>query len=295
MPEVRPRRFAHRLHSLWFAVVVAMVLLVAVVFVFAQHTNSPASPATAAQSSAETDEQRIADLVVANHILFDQGVLDGFGHVSVRSVKNPKHFYMARSLAPALVTKEEIFEFDENSQPIDPHGKRMYGERFIHGEIYRARPEVQAVVHSHSIAVVPFGTVNVPLRPIMHMAGFLPQQVPVFEIREVKGDDNGILIHDTIAGAALAKVLGSGPVALMRGHGMAVAGPDVRTAVFRAIYTQLDAQVEAQALALGNPKFLNAAEAANVNKVNEEVVIRAWELWAPHAELATAPFRANKP
>jgi HCOMODA/2-hydroxy-3-carboxy-muconic semialdehyde decarboxylase len=202
---------------------------------------------------------------------------------------------MARSLAPALVTKEEIFEFDENSQPIDPHGKRMYGERFIHGEIYRARPDVQAVVHSHSIAVVPFGTVNVPLRPIMHMAGFLPQQVPVFEIREVKGDDNGILIHDTIAGAALAKVLGSGPVALMRGHGMAVAGPDVRTAVFRAIYTQLDAQVEAQALALGNPKFLNAAEAANVNKVNEEVVIRAWELWAPHAELATAPFRANKP
>jgi len=292
MPEVRSPRSTHRRHYFWFATVVAFILLVTVVFVFAQHTSSPAS---AAQSLADTDEQRIAELVVANHILFDQGVLDGFGHVSVRSVKNPKHFYMARSLAPALATKEEIFEFDENSQPIDPRGKRMYGERFIHGEIYRARPDVQAVVHSHSITVVPFGTVNVPLRPIMHMAGFLPQQVPVFEIRDVKGENNGVLIHDIEAGAALAKVLGSGPVALMRGHGMAVAAPDVRTAVFRAIYTQLDAQVEAQALALGNPKFLNAAEAANVNKVNEGVVIRAWELWAPHAELATAPFRAGKP
>ena len=194
MPKVRPRRFAHRLHSLWFAIVVAAVLLVAVVFVFAQHTSSAAFAATAAP--ADTDERRIAELVIANHILFDQGVLDGFGHVSVRSVKNPKHFFMTRSLAPALATKEEVFEFDENSQPVDPRGKRMYGERFIHGEIYRARPDVQAVVHSHSITVVPFGTVNVPLRPIMHMAGFLPQQVPVFEIRDVKGENNGVLIHD---------------------------------------------------------------------------------------------------
>jgi len=236
----------------------------------------------------DTDEQRIDDLVIANHILFDQGVLDAYGHVSVRSVKNPTHYFLSRSQAPMLVTKADIMEFDQDSNPIDQRGRPMYSERFIHGEIFRVRPDVQAVVHSHSPAVIPFGVTGVALRPVMHMAGFLPQNVPTFEIRDAAGNDNGMLVQDTAVGAALAKALGTSSVVLMRGHGMAVVGPSVRHAVFRAIYTQLDAQIELEALKLGPVVFLNTAEAAKVDAVNEGSLLsanpRQWRLWQAQAE-----------
>jgi ribulose-5-phosphate 4-epimerase/fuculose-1-phosphate aldolase len=142
-------------------------------------------------------------LVVANRILFDQGVVDAFGHISVRSVRNPSHFFLSRSRAPGPVTAD-ILEFDVDSNPIDPRGQPPYGERFIHGEIFRARPDVQSVVHAHSPAVIPSGVTAVPLRPVIRLAGFLPQRVPVFEIRDVAGADNEMLVRDIPLGAALA-------------------------------------------------------------------------------------------
>ncbi|MDP9082546.1 MAG: class II aldolase/adducin family protein [Pseudomonadota bacterium] len=247
----------------------------------------------------DTDEQRIDDLIVANHILFDQGVLDAFGHISVRSARNPSHFFLSRSRAPGLVTRADILEFDADSNPIDPRGEPLYGERFIHGEIFRARADVQSVVHSHSPAVIAFGVTPVPLRPVLHMAGFLPQSVPVFEIRDVAGADNDMLVRDTPLGAALARVLGNASVALMRGHGMVVVGPSVRHAVFRAIYTQLDAQIEIEALKLGPVEFLNAGEASKVDAVNEGGLLtgnaRQWQLWQAQSEAhAQAPAISHK-
>ena len=240
----------------------------------------------------DTDAQRIADLVTANHILFDQGVVDAYGHVSVRSVRNPRHYFLSRSQAPGLVTKDDILEFDQDSKPVDQQGRPMYSERFIHGEIYRAHPDVQAVVHAHAPSVIPFGVTNVPLRPLIHTAGFLPDVVPVFEIRNAAGPDNGMLVQNAAIGAALANTLGISPVVLMRGHGMAVVGPSVRHAVYRAIYTQLNAQVELEALKLGSPVFMNATEARKVDEVNEGSLLsanpRQWLLWAAQANARAA-------
>jgi len=244
---------------------------------------------TASPEPPDTEEQRIQDLVTANHILADQGVLDGFGHVSVRSLKNPSHYYIARRQAAALVTREDILEFDEDSQPADPKGPTTYSERYIHGEIYRLRHDVQAVVHSHSPAVIPFGVTNVPLRPIMHMAGFLSQTTPIFEIRKVAGDDNGILVTNAKTGSALATALGNSAVVLMRGHGIAVVASSLRDVVFRGIYTQEDAQIEAEALRLGSPVFLNEMEAAKVDAANSATMLKAWDLWAAQAKARALP------
>src|SRR6267154_1408284 len=153
----------------------------------------------------QQDAERIADLVLANHILADQGVVDGFGHISVRSAKNPGHYFISRSRAPALVSADDIMEFDLDDQAIDPRGRMPYLERFIHSEIYKARPEVQSVVHSHSPAVIPFGVSDVPLRPLTHTAGFLIREVPVFEIRETGGNETDMLVRNKALGAALAR------------------------------------------------------------------------------------------
>ena len=232
-----------------------------------------------AATLADSDEQRIVDLVAANRILADQGVLDGFGHVSVRSLKNPKHFYMARSLAPAMVTKDDIMEFDENSVPIDQRGRDIASERFIHGEIFRARADVQAVVHSHSPAVLPFSVTDTPLKPLTHTSYFLGfDPVPVFDIRAAEGDDNKMLVSSAPTAAALAKTLGPRAVALMRGHGMVVVADTLPWVTFRAIYTQQNAQVEAEAQKLGKPNFLNRFEVNRADRVE-----RHWDLWKAQA------------
>ena len=161
------------------------------------------------------------------------------------------------ALAPALVTVDDIMEFDENSEPVNPQGRSMYGERYIHGEIFRSRPDVNAVVHSHSPQVVPFSVTKTPFQAVVHMAAFLgAAPAPVFEIRDVLGPDNDMLVRDTTTGAALARVLGARSVVLMRGHGMAVVAASVRMVVMRAVYTQLNAQIEAEALKLGAPIFM---------------------------------------
>lgn len=239
-----------------------------------------AAPARAETMSAP-DPALVADLVAANHILYDQGVVDGFGHVSVRDDKNPGRFLLARSMAPGLVTKDDILEFGLDGEPIDAKGRAVYLERFIHSEIYKAHPEVKAIVHSHSPSVIPFGVTDVPLKPIYHMSSFLGSGAPVFEIRNAGGDATDMLIRSPALGAALAKSLGQSTVLLMRGHGDVVVGSSLEQVVFRAVYTEINARLEAEAMALGRGKvtFLNAQEAAAALKTNDQVMGRAWDLW----------------
>ena len=225
------------------------------------------------------DEAVLADLVLANHILYRQGVVDAFGHVSVRDPGRTDRFWIARSTAPLLVTREDLMclDLDGNAEGDD---RRPYLERFIHGAIYRARPDVHSVVHSHSPAVVPFGVVDVPFRPVCHMCGFLTGRAPVFEIRECAGLDNDLLIRDAGLGAALATCLGQHNVALMRGHGVTVVGRTVREAVFRGVYTELNAKLLAQSLALSRDvTYLSDEEARAVDAANMGQVDRPWDLW----------------
>ena len=233
---------------------------------------------------AETD-RLIDDLVAANRILAEEGVLDGFGHVSARHNAIPERFLLARSMAPALVAAADIMAFDLDGNPIDAGGRTAYLERFIHSEIYRANPEVQAVVHSHSPAVIPFGVVALPLRPVFHLGGFLGAGVPVFEIRDTGGPATDMLIRNPALGAALAATLGAAPVALMRGHGDVVVGRSVREAVFRAVYTEVNARLASEALRLGGGEavFLNEDEARMAAETNAAQIGRPWELWKAKA------------
>ena len=233
------------------------------------------------QFPPDSEQQRIADLVIANHILADQKVLDSYGHVTVRSFNNPKHFLMSGNRAPALVTAEDIMEFDEDSMPIDQRGRRIYNERFIHGEIFRVRPDVVAVVHSHAPDVLPFTVTDaVPLKALIHMAHFIGSEpAPIFDLETGEGANNNMLVLNPKSGAALAQKLGDRNVVLMRGHGMTVVGPNVRRATYNAVYTQVNARVEMEAVKLGKPKFLNKFEVQRVGQIN-----RAWEAWADQAK-----------
>ena len=242
-----------------------------------------ALPACAQAPAPSPDSALIDDIVVANHILYDQGVVDGFGHVSARSEKDPSHFLMARSMAPGLVKTEDVLEYDLDGNAIDAQGRALYLERFIHSEIYKAHPEVKAVVHSHSPAVIPFGVTGVPLKPIFHMSSFLGSDVPIFEIREAGGDGTDMLVRNPALGAALAQKLGTSSVVLMRGHGDVVVGDSVRLVVFRAIYTEVNAKLESDALRLGQVTFLNNQEAAAAKATNAGLIGRAWELWKQKA------------
>ncbi|GJD53741.1 3-hydroxy-2-methylpyridine-4,5-dicarboxylate 4-decarboxylase [Methylobacterium crusticola] len=235
--------------------------------------------AGAARAAEGVPAALVDDLVAANHILADQGVVDGFGHVSVRHPGDPNRFLMSRSLAPALVKPDDIMEFDLDGNALDARGRAVFLERFIHGEIYRARGDVQAVVHSHSPAVIPFGITGAPLRAAYHIAAFLAGGVPVFDIRQAAGATD-MLVRDPALGRALAATLGAGPVALMRGHGDVVVGSTIPMAVFRAVYTEVNARVQGQAMALGGPvTYLDAAESEKADKALDQIHLRAWDLW----------------
>jgi ribulose-5-phosphate 4-epimerase/fuculose-1-phosphate aldolase len=221
----------------------------------------------------------IEDVVAASRILAQHEVLDAYGHVSARSDKRPDRFIMSRSLAPALVAPADIQELDADSEPLPGDRRKGFLERYIHGEIYRARPEVMAVVHSHSASVIPFGVTRTKLRPIYHMGSFLCSGAPVFDIRKVR-EDNDLLVRDRPLGQALAGTLGSCTCVLMRGHGMTVVGDGVPEAVFRAIYTEMNARLQLQAAQLEGPiEFLSDAEGSNSMKSNRGTLERPWELW----------------
>jgi HCOMODA/2-hydroxy-3-carboxy-muconic semialdehyde decarboxylase len=236
--------------------------------------------ATAKAADSDPHAKAIADVVLANHILADQGVVDGFGHVSIRDPADPNKFLMARSMAPELVTAADVVEHDLEGNATAPTTAKLYLERFIHSEIYRARPDVTAIVHCHSPSLIPFAASGVPLKPIYHMSSFLGPGVPVFEIRKAANGSTDMLVRNSELGRALAKSLGTHPAVLMRGHGAVIVGKDVQQAVFRAVYTQMNAQLQTQAMILGaKTTYLDAEEARKSEETNIGNIPRSWELW----------------
>ena len=257
---------------------VAVVMVASVVTAWSgQH---PAAAQASRETSAAVDPALIEDLVAANRILADQGVLDAYGHVSIRHPGNRNRYLLSRSLAPILVTAADIMEYDLDSTPIDARGRASVVERFIHGEIYKARPDVRAVIHSHSPSVVPFSVTQVPLRPVYHQASFLWVGVPVWDIRSVNDPTAAaLLVRNSPVGKSLATALADKPVALMRGHGNIVVAGDVRTAVGYAIYTEENARMQSMAMSLGGPITYISPEEGMGRDKNPGDPNRGWELW----------------
>jgi ribulose-5-phosphate 4-epimerase/fuculose-1-phosphate aldolase len=231
------------------------------------------------KSGGPVDRATLEDLAAASRILVDQGVFDAAGHVSMRHPGHPERFLMSRSLAPQLITADDIMEFDLDCNAIDARGRNGFIERYLHGEILRARPDVMALAHSHSPSVIAFGLSNTPMCAMYHNAAFLAAGVPVFDIREKFGATD-IVISTAAKGAALAQVLADKPVALLRAHGMVAVGPTLAVAIFRAIFTVTSANIQHQALALGGPiAALDAEEGRLADVVNVQTVGRSWDLW----------------
>lgn len=221
----------------------------------------------------------VDDLVAANRILAGLDVLDGFGHVSVRHPDRADCFLLSRSLAPEIVTRDDIMTFDMASAPQNGDTRTPYLERFIHSEIYVQRPDVISVVHSHAATVVPFAASSVPLKPIYHMSSFLRTGAPVFEIREKFGMTD-MLIRNNAQGAALAEKLGDKSAVLLRGHGYCTVGGSIPEAVFRAYYAKLNADLQQRAIALGGDvTYLEDEEARLYDETNRSVIGRPWGLW----------------
>lgn len=235
-------------------------------------------PDTSFQPASSAETAAVEDLVVASRILAQHGILDAWGHVSIRHPVNRERYLLSRARAAALVSVEDIMEFNLDSNPIDQRGRHMFLERFIHGEAYRARPDVNAVVHSHSPTMIPFSVTGEPLKAISHIASFLVEEVPIWEIRNV-GHTQGLLVTNNAQAKSLANTLGHGPVALMRGHGNIVVAPDIKRAVHRALYTEINAQQLTTALSFKRRiTFVAPDESQDPKRLDD-----AWELWKSEA------------
>lgn len=239
----------------------------------------------------------IEDLVAANRILSREGVVDAYGHISVRHPEDPKRFLLSRARAPSRIEAGDIMEFSLEGETLRGDGA-PYLERFIHGAIYEAQPNIQSVVHNHSQNVIPFGITGTKLRPVMHNCASIGHEVPIWDTQDKFGDTN-MLVSDMAMGRDLATALGDRPTALMRGHGCVVASNAIRAAVSTAVYLNLNAQLQMQAMALGSVKFLSKGE---VDKVNGGRVFgserggtvgmdRAWEYWCDRAGVTFRPAR----
>ncbi len=242
-------------------------------------SGSPATP----HSAGPLDRAQLEELALASRILAQRGVFDAFGHISMRHPNAGDRYLMARSIAPALVTADDILELDLESNPCDLQGRSVFLERFIHGQIYRARPDVMAIVHSHSPSVIPFGLTQTPMLAMYHNAAFIAAGVPVFNIADEFGKTD-MLVGNNPKGIALAKVLADKSVVLMRAHGSVAVGPTLKSAVFRAVMTENNARLQLQATTLGGPiAALDAEEGALADAVNMKTVDRPWQLWTQQA------------
>ena len=223
------------------------------------------------------------ELVTANRILAREGVVDSFGHVSIRHPDRADRYVLSRARAPECIEPGDLMEFALDGTPIDPAGRKPYAERFIHGAVYEARPEVGAVVHHHSPGVIPFSVTGATLSPIMHMCAGIGIEVPTWDSRAAFGDTN-LLVTTIDMARDLARGLGTRPVILMRGHGAVVAAASLREAVFNAIYLQVNADLQMKAAALGEVTFLSASEVAAVLRTRGSFTFeRAWEYWCRRA------------
>lgn len=236
-------------------------------------------------AAPQADDDIRRNLAIANRILANEGVVDAFGHVSQRSADREDRFFISTSKPPATVMPSDIIELDFNGDPVDPAAPPSYLERFIHAEIYRARPDVQAIVHSHSPSVLPFSVVkDAPLRCLCHMTGFLGEGVPIFEIRDYEGERSDLLVRSSKLGAALAECLGDETVILMRGHGSTAVGHSLPQAVYHAVYAEVNARIQLQAMQLGPVTYLSAGEAELATSTAVPVG-RSWDLWVSQVDL----------
>lgn len=216
----------------------------------------------------------------ASRILYEMGVLDTFGHVSRRHPDRPDRYFMSRRMAPGLVTPDDVYEHDLDSNGIDAENSILFLERFIHGEIYRARPDVMSVVHSHSPSVLPFTIVkSVQLRPVCHVCGFLEGTGPAFDVAKYDGDSTDLLIRSPALGRAFAEHIGDGKVALMRGHGFTTIGDSVPQSVYRAVYTGVNSNLQMEAMRMGEPQYLTSGEAAACEDTTNGQILRVWAMW----------------
>lgn len=223
------------------------------------------------------------ELVTANRILAREGVVDSFGHVSIRHPERPDRYVLSRARAPECIDVEDLIEFTLDGTPIDAAGRKPYAERYIHGAVYESRPEVRAVVHNHSPSVIPFAITTAKLSPVMHMCAGIGAEVPTWDSRRDFGDTN-LLVTNMAMARSLAAALGSRPAALMRGHGCVVAAASLREVVFNSVYLQLNADLQLKASTLGAVTFLSDGEIAAVMKTRSSFTFeRAWEFWCRRA------------
>jgi ribulose-5-phosphate 4-epimerase/fuculose-1-phosphate aldolase len=229
----------------------------------------------------------VRDLVVANRILASENVVDAYGHVSVRHPDNPQRFLLATSVAPEMVEEDHIVEFNLDCTPVRDDGRPLYHERFIHGGIYEARGDVQAVVHAHSEDVLPFSIASTPLRPVIHSGSFMGAEVPVWDMADRFGPDTNMLVTNMEQARDLVRRLGGNNVALMRGHGFSAAAPSLIEVVRMAVYVPRNARVLMNALRLGGEiKPLHDGEIAARNAGYKPYSLetrRAWRYWAHKA------------
>jgi len=218
------------------------------------------------------------ELAVANRILANEGIIDAFGHISARNPKDPSCYFISRHRASELVEPSDILEMTLDSKPVASTNVRLYSEMVIHGEIYKARPDVMSVVHFHAPEVIPFGVMDIPLRPVFHMAAFLGEGVPVFEIRKAGGVTD-MLIRNTALGQALAETLGNKPAALLRGHGAVVVAPSLHVVAGRAYYMTVNARVQAQAMQMSGGKVTYLEQEEARKAAPQDGFERAWALW----------------
>jgi ribulose-5-phosphate 4-epimerase/fuculose-1-phosphate aldolase len=247
----------------------------------------PSSSSSGSTTAPAADPALAAQVSMANRILAARGVVDGFGHVTVRCQGAPGYFLIARNRAPALVQADDVLVCDLQGVVHDPQGRKSYLERFIHAAIYRARPDVQAIVHSHSPSVIPFGVTGQRLRPIFHMSGFLGSGSTLYDQGQHFGDTD-MLISDDARGQALAQALGASNLVLMRGHGSTVVAANIEQVVYRAVYAEVNAGLQLQAMKMGEVRYLTEGEAQISMQSTEGQVQRAWDVWAREVAATTA-------
>jgi ribulose-5-phosphate 4-epimerase/fuculose-1-phosphate aldolase len=225
----------------------------------------------------------VDELVTANRILAREGVVDSFGHISVRHPERADHYLLSRARAPDCIEADDIMEFTLEGEPVDARNRKPYLERFIHGAIYEARPEIQAVVHNHSPSVIPFGVTGTRLKPLLHMCASMGHEVPIWDSRDKFGDTD-LLVSSMAMGRDLARLLGPQRTALMRGHGSVVVGQSIRQVVYTSVYLEVGAKLQMQAMSMGEIKFLSPGEVDTIiARTGSYSFNRAWENWCRRA------------
>ena len=241
--------------------------------------------AASVQEQMEQDPKikaAIEELVIANHILYDQNAVDGYGHISVRNPTNPNTFFLARSVAPSTVKVEDIMEFDMSGKALNGDTRVAYGERFIHSGILKNRPDINSVIHGHAPPILPYGLTGTTLKPVYHMSSFLGEGAPIFEIRNYAkpNPDTDMFVSNVDLGNALSQSMGLQYFVLMRGHGYAAGADSIKKAVFRAVYAIQNASIQGDAMKMGQVQYLTPGEASIAQETIEKTIGRPWQLWS---------------